>query len=95
MLERIKRALRITHNLLDEEIDETINVARAEIIRSGVDEAVAEKDDVLINSAIKTYCLFVLSNDEKKRDGLWRSWEYQLDCLRKSKGYMREGDSDV
>ena len=95
MLDKIKVARRISHNLLDEEINDTILVARAELIRSGVDKTIAESNDVLICSAIKSYCLYSLEEDEKKKDGFWKSWEYQLDCLRKSTGYRKEGGTGV
>lgn len=84
MLKEVKLALRISHNLLDSDIQSTIDVARAELIRSGVSKELANSDNVLIKSAIKTYCLFVYSNDDKKTQGFFDSWQYQLDNLRKS-----------
>lgn len=84
MLEKVKKALRISHDYLNEDIEDTINTARAELIRSGVDKAIAEGDSDLVQMAIKTYCLFVYSDDQKKTDGYWKSWQYQLDCIRKS-----------
>lgn len=84
MLEEVKLTLRISHNLLDSDIQSTIDVARAEMIRSGVSKELANSDNVLIKSAIKTYCLFVHSNDDKKTQGFFDSWQYQLDNLRKS-----------
>ena len=88
MLDKVKRALRISHSLLDDDITETINAARAEMIRSGVAEAKAKDDnDSLIVSAVKTYCLYTYANDTKMQDGYFKSWQYQLDCVRKSTGY--------
>lgn len=84
MLEKVKKALRISHDYVNEDIEDTINTARAELIRSGVDKAIAEGDSDLVQMAIKTYCLFVYSDDQKKTDGYWKSWQYQLDCIRKS-----------
>lgn len=84
MLKEVKLVLRISHNLLDSDIQSTIDVARAELIRSGVSKELANSDNVLIKSAIKTYCLFVHSNDDKKTKGFFDSWQYQLDNLRKS-----------
>lgn len=84
MLKEVKLALRISHNLLDSDIQSTIDVARAELIRSGVPKELANSDNVLVKSAIKTYCLFVHSNDDKKTQGFFDSWQYQLDNLRKS-----------
>ena len=85
MLEKVKLALRISHNLLDEDIKDTIKAARAEMIRSGVNESVANcENSEIINQAIKTYCFFVYANDTKMQDGYFKSWEYQLDNIRKS-----------
>ncbi len=93
MLNKIKLALRISHNLLDSDIQESIDVARAELIRSGVSKDKAESEDVLIQSAIKTYCMFVYTNDDKRAQGFFESWQYQLDNLRKSIEYTEGSDS--
>lgn len=84
MLEKVKKALRISHDYLNEDIEDTINTARAELIRSGVDKAIAEGDSDLTQMAIKTYCQFVYAEDQKLKDGYEKSWMYQLDALRKS-----------
>lgn len=95
MLETIKTALRISHTKLDNEINNTIAVARAELIRAGVlIEKANAVDDELINEAIKVYCLYTYSNNEKMAEGYSKSWQYQVDNLRKSKGY-RAGDTNV
>ena len=92
MLEIIKTALRISHTKLDSEILNTIEVARAELIRSGIlDDKANSEEDKLINEAIKTYCLFSYSNNDKMSEGYFNSWQYQVDNLRKSNGY-RAGD---
>ena len=93
MLEKVKLTLRISHNLLDSDIQSTIDVARAELIRSGVSKEKAESEDALIESAIKTYCLFVHTNDDKRAQGFFESWQYQLDNLRKSIEYTEGSDS--
>lgn len=96
MLEKIKLALRISHKYLDDEISNTIEVARAELIRSGVSADKANsQDDVLIYSAIKTYCMFAFAGDAKISDGYFKSWSYQLENLRKSSGYMAEDNKNV
>lgn len=96
MLEKVKLALRISHKLLDEDIKETIDAARAEMKRSGISNLMAESnDDPLITRAIKTYCLTVYSNDSKMAEGYQVSWEYQLDNMRKSSSYNESGESDV
>lgn len=84
MLEKVKLALRINHNYLDEEITDTIAQARAEMVRAGVSETVASSSNVLVEGAIKTYCQYKLASDAKMTDGYFTSWEYQLDHIRKS-----------
>lgn len=89
----IKLALRISHSYLDDEIDHTIEVARAEMLRSGISENMAHNDDDrLIYNAIKTYCMYAFANDSKMADGYFKSWEYQLDNLRKTAKYSSGGD---
>lgn len=85
MLDKVKLSLRISHNLLDSDIEDTIGTARAELIRVGVPESKANGDDLLVEEAIKTYCKAVYSSDEKRAEGFFNSWQYQLDNLRKSK----------
>lgn len=95
MLEKVKIALRIEHDFLDNDIIDTISSARAEMIRSGIlEEKTMDEEDSLITNAIKTFCLYVYS-ESKTAEGYLKSWNYQLDCLRKSSGYMKEGGSDV
>lgn len=87
MLGKVKTALRITHNYLDNDILDTIATSRMELIRSGVAVDVANSDDELIERAIKTYCLSVYAPDLKERDGYALSFAYQCDNLRKSANY--------
>lgn len=84
MLEKVKIALRISHTFLDSDIEETIKTARAEMNRSGVSKVVANSNLEMVEMAIKTYCLFVYANDTKMSEGYFKSWQYQLDNLRKS-----------
>lgn len=91
MLEKVKLALRISHDALDSDIENTIDAARAELVRSGVSKEKANSNDVLVENAIKTYCLFVYTNDDKRAQGFFESWQYQLDNLRKSSEYNTEG----
>lgn len=96
-IQAIKTALRISHNKLDDEISNTIDVARMELIRAGIHPDKVDiiiSDDKLIDEAIKTYCLFSYSNNEKMAEGYFNSWQYQVENLRKSSGY-RVGDDNV
>lgn len=84
LLAKVKLALRISHTLLDSDIEDTIKTARAELIRSGISEEIANSNLDIVEMAIKTYCLFVYANDSKLGEGYFASWQYQLDNLRKS-----------
>ena len=94
MLETIKHALRISHSMLDDDINATIKEARAELVRSGVDELVADGSDPLIIAAIKTYCLWKYTDNEKKYEQYQNSFLMQQDNLRRS-GTYNGGDADV
>lgn len=94
MLTKIKMALRISHNQLDSHINSLIDTARAEMIRSGVNEDMADSEsDPLIIQAVNTYVLSVMASDPKLMENYEKSWLYQLDNLRKSEYYR--GGSDV
>lgn len=95
MLEKVKMALRIKHNILDSDIEDSISAAKAELNRLGVHEKYTEAStDPLIIKAIKTYCLSVHSSDIKVREGYEKSFEYISDCLSKTERYLEE-PSDV
>lgn len=84
MVSKVKLALRISHNYLDEDIADTIKVARAEMFRSGVPKEVADSEHPLIQAAIKTFCMMTYANDANMLEGYQKSWLYQLDNIRKS-----------
>lgn len=84
MLGKVKLALRITHSYLDKDIEDTIKMARAEMIRSGVSEEVANSSNKIVENAIKTFCLYTYCNDSKFTEGYFNSWIFQLENLRKS-----------
>jgi len=84
IFDKVKLALRISHNLLDGEIADVITSARQELVRAGVDSTVAESDDELIQTAIKTYALEYYASDVKDADRFKESFIYQCDCIRKS-----------
>ena len=89
LLEDIKIRIGIKHNKKDTDILDTIEFAKAEMERVGVLKTNIIETDPLIKGAIKTYCQYIYdaSNNEKRKETYWASWEYQLDCLRKSTSY--------
>lgn len=82
--DKVKLALRISHNLLDAEISDVIASARSELIRAGVDSDKANGTDEIIETAIKTYALGYYASDVKDAERYQESFKYQCDCLRKS-----------
>jgi len=84
--DKVKLALRISHNLLDSEITDVITSARMELKRAGVKSDKAESDDEDVVTAIKTYALAYFSSDTKDAERYGESFKYQCDCLRKSYG---------
>lgn len=88
MLDAVKQRLRISHAKLDPDILRTIETAKAELIRLGVLALKAnDANDPLIMEAIVTYCQREFTDDDKKYEMYTKSWETQVDGLRKSKGY--------
>ncbi len=93
IFEKVKLALRISHDMLDNEINDAIKSARLEMIRAGVDRTVAEGSSELVETAIKTYALAYPPLVGNLTDGekYMNAFKYQLDNLRKSSG----GDVNV
>lgn len=76
MLDKVKLALRISNTAYDEEIDDLIEGAKADLVLSGVTEAKAEDvEDPLIKRVVITYCKanFGLSNTDSEK--LQQSYE--------------------
>lgn len=80
----VRLALRWSHNLLDGEIDDAIQEARAEMIRAGVPAEVAGRDTALTKRAIKTYCKANFAQETKARESFLASFDSQVENLRKS-----------
>ena len=82
----VAKALRLgtaSAQALEFEIERNIKTARAEMVRSGVPEMVAESSYELVEDAIVTYCLMKMGK-ESRYEQYKEGWEFQLDCIRKS-----------
>lgn len=88
-VDSIKLKLRINHSALDDQLENDIAVAKAELERVGVSEsAVDAQDDPLIDDAILSYCLMTeCSIDSKMYEAYEKQWIQRRDELRKSTGY--------
>lgn len=84
----IASALRLSASatqILLPEIQRNIQVAEAELIRSGVPESeILKADRPLVDEAVITYCLMNMG-DEDKYELYFTAFTYQQDNLRKTK----------
>lgn len=96
LVDDVKLYLRISHNLLDNEIEQVVASARQEMVRAGVAASVANGEDEgsvqIVNTAIKTYAKMYYA-DTKDGEKYAESFKYQLDNIRKS--YPKEVVEDV
>lgn len=88
ILNNIKKALRISHDYLNDDIQENIDAAIAEMKRLGIQEEKAtDESDPAILRAIKTYCQAMFTDNTSDMEKYFASWQYQIDCLRKTGAY--------
>lgn len=90
MLEKIKLALRIDDDILDEEIQDSIDAAKADLKLSGILESKIVETDPLIIRAIKTFCKIEFSTDDKEAERYRNSYEMLKDHLALSIDYTVE-----
>lgn len=90
ILNDVKLALRkpAAFTALDDEYTANIAEARAEMVRLGIDQDIAEDEsNALVVGAIKTYVKMIHADDKDMMDRYEKSWLYQVDCLRKTKDF--------
>ena len=91
ILNNIKAALRISHDALNNDIQENIDAAIAEMIRLGIQEEKARNEsDPAVLRASKTYCQAMFTDNTSDMEKYFASWQYQLDCLRKTGAYSEK-----
>lgn len=73
MLNRVKIALRVTHNKLDEELKDLIEVVKCDLSISGVKKI--DESDPLIYQAIKTYIKSEYESDAVKSEKFKMSYD--------------------
>lgn len=89
LIDDVKKRLRISHDKLDSDLTAAISAARSEMVRIGIKPSAANGEDPLVEEAIKTYVQYKFSSDDKAVEGYFKSWETQVDGLRKSSGYRK------
>ncbi|BCK01415.1 head-tail connector protein [Anaerocolumna chitinilytica] len=77
MLEKIRNALRIDDDSLDEDLQDTIDACIADLVLSGVskEKAQPESEDTLILRAVKSFCKSEFSSDDKESQRYREAYE--------------------
>ena len=91
-LEKIKQALRTSHNRLDDDIQADIDACLADLQLVGV--KYKGEDDPLIFNAIKLWCRSLYTDDPVKAAEWLRRYERLKACLQMAEGYGWEADAD-
>lgn len=73
MLEKIKLSLRITHNKLDEELQDLIDACLRDLSISGVSNL--DENDPLIQQAVKIYIKSTMEQDVNKANRLTEAYK--------------------
>lgn len=93
-LEKIKLAIRRSHDKLDEDLQADIDAALADLRRVGIVHA--GEEDPLIFNAIKLYCRSLNTDDTAKAAEWLQRYEAMKACLQMTEGYgwKEEASSD-
>ena len=91
-LSKIKLALRISHNKLDEDIKADIDACLMDLEVCGVE--FAQTSDPLILNAIKLWCRSLYTDDPAKGAEYMKRYESLKATLMMAEGYGREAVED-
>lgn len=87
-LDKIKINLRISHNVLDDDLTDTISACLADLRVCGVFDPQA--DDPLILNAIKLYCRAEYTDDTSKAAAYKERYDALKSCLMMASEYGAE-----
>lgn len=90
LLERVKNALRVDGNEHDEELQDSIDTAKALLKEAGVLESKLIETDPLIRKAIITYCKSTFGTDSKESERFAWSFEEMKKLLSLLQSYTSE-----
>lgn len=88
MVEKVKRTLRLTTNVFDEDIEDLIDAALGDLGIAGVDNL--DDSDPMVIRAIETYCKLHFGEPEEA-DRLKRSYDEQKAQLSTNSRYTTWG----
>jgi uncharacterized phage protein (predicted DNA packaging) len=89
-LEKIKLSLRFDDDSLDDDIQDVIDAAKADLQLSGIVKSKINEDDPLIIRAIKTFCKSEFSTEDKESERYRGSYEMLKNHLTLSLDYTTE-----
>lgn len=92
ILQRVKLSLRISHNVLDEDIQADIDACIADLELCGVVNATPA--DPLIFNAVKLYCRAQYTEDTAKAAAYTERYNALKSCLMMAEGYGWEDTND-
>ncbi|WP_238899364.1 head-tail connector protein [Clostridium sp. YIM B02500] len=90
LIDKVKLALRIDDNSLDEEIQDAIDAAKADLKLSGILESKIDDTDPLITRAIKIFCKSEFSTDDSESARYRDSYDMLKTHLCLSSDYINE-----
>lgn len=90
-IDKIRTALRVDDNSMDEDIQDTINACISDMVLSGISQTKAESEDSLILRAIKLFCKSEFSSDDKESHRYRDAYESLKIHLCLSQEYMVQG----
>jgi hypothetical protein len=85
ILEKIKLAIRISHDKLDEDIQADIDACLADLHVCGIVHA--KDEDPLILNAVKLWCRSLYTDDTAKGAEYMRRYDALKACLMNAEGY--------
>lgn len=85
ILQKVKTALRIKHNQLDEDIRDNIQACLQDLQMHGVVHA--QETDILVQNAIKLFCKAEYTDDPAKAEKYGQRYKEMRDCLKLAEGY--------
>ena len=90
MLKQVKKFLRISHGILDEEIQDEIDAGLQDLKVHGITHA-SDADPLIVN-AVKLWCKSLHTDDPAKAAEFLRRYKELRDCLKMAEGYgWKEG----
>ena len=92
LLIKVKNSLRISHDLLDDDLTDTIAACLADLQVCGVQDP--QQTDPLIMNAVKLFCKVAFTDDTGKAAAYQERYDALKACLMMAEGYGREAVAD-